>query len=402
MTPSLRIEIRDKRLRGGRVSLSARTTSKTVRRRREGLLRILLERGDADSIERLRAGEIHWTDVERAARTDELDALRRTTEAVTLMAVLDRVMEIVEATKALGTVKQYRVLRRQLLAEFGDDFDPADMSVERARAFLHRPRRRRGRSVAEPWSPRKQAQVVALAGRVWRYAIEQDRDHAKRTKSRPRIHENPWKAVDRPDVRATRQAFLRPEEWGTLITKADGQPVAAVLGCAYLAGLRLSEIRHLRTDVDVDLVARRLRVQSRDGEHPWRPKTARGERHVPIGDELLAILEAHVESGYAGDRYFVRTPGHDRPAHASTVTLWVQAAYAVAGIAYGRAGDALTLHSGRHTFASWLILRGVSVTVVAKLLGDRPEVVLNTYSHLREEDENQAIAVLDDVARGGR
>lgn len=397
---TLRIEIRDKRLRGGRLSLSARTTSKPVRRKREALVRLLMERGELDAIERLRRGDLHWSDLERANRDGDLESLRETVESLTLEDLLDRVVEIVEATRSEGTAKQYRVLRRQLLRTFGADYDPAALTKEDARQFLHRPRKRRGAREATPWSPRKQQQVVALAGRAWRHAIDYEAELAKKSNARPRLEENPWREVDTPEVRATRSAFLRPEEWRHLSTTVEGRPIHAALALGCLAGLRMSEVRYLRTDVDVDLARRRLHVQSRDGEYPWRPKTARGQRDLRIGDELHRILAEHDRAGFMGERYVIRTPARDKPVHASTLTAWVKDAFAAAGIAYGREGDSLTFHSLRHTFASWLVQRDVQLKKVAMLIGDTPDMVDKVYGHLLPEDLDRAIDMVDEIGGG--
>jgi integrase len=403
VTPSLRIEVRDKRLKGGRLSLSARTTSKPVRRKREALVRMLMDQGEFGAIERLRKGDIHFSDVERAARESDVESLRRSVEAVTLRALLDRVLQIVEATKAEGTAKQYRVLRRQLLREFGDDFDPATLTREQARTFLHRPRPRRGATHPTPWSPRKQAQVVAMAGRAWRHAIEYEQDLAKQSGTKPRMEDNPWRGVDTPDVHQTRFAYLRPEEWRSLLRTVEGLAVAAPLALGCLAGLRLSEVRHLRADVDVDLARRVLHIQSRDGEHAWHPKNRkRGERALRIGSELARILEAHVEAGYAGERYFVRTPDRDRPMSSSTLALWTRGAFEAAGIAYGRDGDSLTFHSLRHTFCSWLVQRDVQIQKVAKLAGDTPEMIAKVYAHLLPQDLDAVVDLVDEIAGGVR
>ena len=58
----------------------------------------------------------------------------------------------------------------------------------------------------------------------------------------------------------------------------------------------------------------------------------------------------------------------------------------------------LGYHSLRHTFASTLLSRGVSVKAVADWLGHaNPTVTVTTYAHLVPADEEVARAVLDDV-----
>ena len=72
----------------------------------------------------------------------------------------------------------------------------------------------------------------------------------------------------------------------------------------------------------------------------------------------------------------------DQPVTAGTSARWTQDAFELAGIKYGREGDGLTLHSGRHTYASWLAQDGIPLNVIATLLGDTTKVVEETYAHL--------------------
>jgi len=56
----------------------------------------------------------------------------------------------------------------------------------------------------------------------------------------------------------------------------------------------------------------------------------------------------------------------------------------------------LNFHSLRHTFASWLVQKGVSILVVSKLLGHSDIKTTQIYSHLRIEDLHNAIKKLED------
>ena len=58
----------------------------------------------------------------------------------------------------------------------------------------------------------------------------------------------------------------------------------------------------------------------------------------------------------------------------------------------------LRFHDLRHTFASTLLSRGVSVKAVADWLGhSSPVITLTTYAHLMPADEEVARAVLDEA-----
>ena len=51
----------------------------------------------------------------------------------------------------------------------------------------------------------------------------------------------------------------------------------------------------------------------------------------------------------------------------------------------------LNFHSLRHTFASWLVQRGVSIYEVSKLFGHSDIKVTEIYAHLRSEDLRSAV-----------
>jgi integrase len=48
------------------------------------------------------------------------------------------------------------------------------------------------------------------------------------------------------------------------------------------------------------------------------------------------------------------------------------------------------MHVLRHTAATLMLTNGVPVHVVAAWLGDRPETILKTYSHLLPHSDEQA------------
>ncbi|MCP5064070.1 MAG: site-specific integrase [Ignavibacteriae bacterium] len=54
----------------------------------------------------------------------------------------------------------------------------------------------------------------------------------------------------------------------------------------------------------------------------------------------------------------------------------------------------LNFHSLRHTFASWLVQRGVSIYQVSKLLGHADIKTTEIYSHLRAEDLRKAVDLI--------
>lgn len=169
--------------------------------------------------------------------------------------------------------------------------------------------------------------------------------------------------------------------------------VAVPLGVG--AALRQGEASGLTVD-RVDFLRRTLRVDrqllSRFVPVPvlGPPKTESSHRTIPLATFLLDALADHLRRCPAGPADLVlRSPAglpldSDRFGH-----QWRQACRS-AGV------PGLRYHDLRHTFASTLLSRGVSVKAVADWLGHAsPMITLATYAHLMPADEDVARAVLD-------
>jgi integrase len=91
---------------------------------------------------------------------------------------------------------------------------------------------------------------------------------------------------------------------------------------------------------------------------------------------------------------FCREDG--RPLDPRTLNEHFRKAIAEAGL------PPLRLHDARHTFATWLLERGVSPKVVQTMLGHSSiAITLDTYSHVSLDLEKQAAATLNaTLARG--
>jgi integrase len=398
------IEIRDIRLVGRRISVSARTKSSVEARRREVAIRTAMDRGALDLVERLRATgkeRIHVATLQQAIEANDLDSLRAPALGpLTLGDQVERILRTVRATKAPNTLKQYEIVTAMLVAHFGAETPLSAIGSDAIENWLHEPKGtvRSG----EPWGPGRQRLSAAIVGRIWNHAIRREAEVADRHGTVPRIRRNPVANVELPKKAAGRAEFLRPREWRVLAERTEGLRVCALLALGCLAGLRLGEAANLRTDIDVVLGDEPvIHVQPREGEFAWRPKTRRSVRTVPVEPELLRILRRHVELRFAGARYFIHSPDADRPMSGQGLRHWVRPAFTAAGIRYGRRKDALTFHSLRHTFISWLVQGDVSLKKIEMVAGTSVRMILDVYGHLMDEDLRRAVAVVDRRAREG-
>ena len=179
--------------------------------------------------------------------------------------------------------------------------------------------------------------------------------------------------------------------------------VAVWLGLG--AGLRRGEMLGLRwSDVDLDKAVAHVRLnvtRTSAGLIAGEPKTSRGVRDVPLGDEVVAALRAHratqaaerlkAGSAWADSGHVITNEvgGLGEPRQLSRVwSAWARKA---------KVKDRGT-HTGRHFAATQLLASGrASVADVAAILGHDPSVLLGVYASAVAEGQRAAVSALGEV-----
>jgi hypothetical protein len=116
------------------------------------------------------------------------------------------------------------------------------------------------------------------------------------------------------------------------------------------------------------------------------PRVKRGVRDVPVHPERLRpLLEEHREE-WAGKVTFFVNPRTGEPWEAGAFREQFYRDATAAGLKTGSSGDAVTPHTCRHTFASWLARQDVQLIKIARLLGDTVDMTERYYSHLLPSD----------------
>ena len=167
--------------------------------------------------------------------------------------------------------------------------------------------------------------------------------------------------------------FLSEAEVERLLDLTRGDPLHDVFATLFFTGFRRGELIHLWWE-DVDFEQGMVHVRIKDwvdedgAERHWSPKGKR-ERAVPMHPRLREILCRQPRRG----RYvFTNRQGRSIK---HTLNGWV------AGFRK-RTGVRITCHLLRHTFASHLVQKGVSLYVVGELLGHSGPDVTKVYAHL--------------------
>jgi len=165
---------------------------------------------------------------------------------------------------------------------------------------------------------------------------------------------------------------LSVDEVARLLAGASNPKHRAALAVAYGAGLRASEVVHLKVaDIDSD----RMIVQVVQGK-------GRRDRYAMLSPSLLELLRAWWRQGYAQGK--MRPGGWLFPGRNPVNPLSTRQLNHACHLA-ARAADldkGVSMHTLRHSFATHLLENKVDIRVIQVLLGHRKLETTARYSHV--------------------
>ena len=147
-------------------------------------------------------------------------------------------------------------------------------------------------------------------------------------------------------------------------------------------GLRRSELVNLKWDY-IDMNERILRVTN---DMQFNTKSKK-ERYVPLNETALSVLNSITKR-----HEYVFTKLNGFQISGNYVTQCFRDL-----IIQSKINKGINFHSLRHTFASWLVQKGVSIYEVSKLLGHSDIKVTEIYAHLNMNNLIKATSVLNDL-----
>lgn len=173
--------------------------------------------------------------------------------------------------------------------------------------------------------------------------------------------------------------FLTFAEADKLIHAATGT-WGVMIHLAIRTGMRPGEILALRWK-DVDLDARRVIVRQTYGDGEISTPKSNKFREIGLAPDIWAVMKAHKET--AKHEYcFTRANGcllrsRVRPLRSALKAAGIRAT--------------ITWKDLRHTFASHLVMRGISLYVVQSLMGHASYKMTQRYAHLAPDVKTAAV-----------
>lgn len=220
---------------------------------------------------------------------------------------------------------------------------------------------------------------------------------------------NPCDLVDPPVPRKKPMRTLTPAELETLLDNASNNHFYPVYYTAVSTGLRQAELLGLRwRDIDLDFLSlsvNQVLYKRRRVCEFKEPKTAHSRRRVSLTPKLALFLRGYKEERERlyrelgkelslDDLVFANFEG--RPIDPGVLS------HTFAKIVKKTSLNGVRFHDLRHTFASLMLLRGAKPKVISEALGHASVAfTMDTYSHIIEGMQEEAMALLDEVLPAG-
>ena len=200
------------------------------------------------------------------------------------------------------------------------------------------------------------------------------------------IKENIFTQLKLPKIPKHLPATISISELMKIIQNTDDIDLQDIYLTAFHTAMRLSEIINLRWE-SIELEERKIIIRNTE---IFTTKSKK-ERIIPMNDTLYRVFinRAEKENKFLSDFYVFRK--HDNvPYLKDYVSKNFKRTVRKLGM-----NELIHFHSLRHSFATELVSKGVSLYVVKELLGHSDFSTTQIYAHLQRDSLKEAIKILD-------
>ncbi|NNG27784.1 MAG: site-specific integrase [Ignavibacteriaceae bacterium] len=194
------------------------------------------------------------------------------------------------------------------------------------------------------------------------------------------IRENPLRKINNFKIPETLPKFFSEDEFQSLLKVVEDEDLKDLIIFAINTGLRQMELITLEWN-QIDFTSRTLILNNRSNI-----TKSKKVRNVPLNTSAFSVLEKR-KIFAVSKKVFTYKGG-------IIIQDFISKKFKKLVIK-AKINTDFNFHSLRHTFASWLVQKGVSIYEVSKLLGHSDIKTTQIYAHLRSDDLRNAVEMLD-------
>ena len=198
------------------------------------------------------------------------------------------------------------------------------------------------------------------------------------------IPENPLKKIKLHKVAKTFPIFITEEELQFILSKTQEEVLRNLFFTAFYTGMRLGELVNMKWSW-IDLKQNQITVKCSE---KFTTKSKK-ERIIPINQNLKTVLTNCSPKIFGITDNYVFSKICGVKLNDDYITKKFKRAVRVSKL-----NDKVHFHTLRHSFASLLVQRGVSLYVVKELLGHEELTTTQIYSHLQQQNLRDAVNLL--------
>ncbi len=198
------------------------------------------------------------------------------------------------------------------------------------------------------------------------------------------LEENPFNKIKAPKVPKSFPVFISQAELIHILNKTEVQLFIDIFTTAFYTGMRLGELLNMNWSW-VDFNQNLITIKNSE-EFKSKNKC---ERIIPIHPKVKSILMTHLPIGKRQQNDFVFNRYEGVKLNESYISKQFKKSVRTVKL-----NDDIHFHSLRHSFASALVQRGVSLYAVKELLGHENIKITQIYAHLQKENLSKAVNLL--------
>ena len=200
------------------------------------------------------------------------------------------------------------------------------------------------------------------------------------------ITRNPMLHIKNLKVEKRKPEYFTVEELKSFFSQLMHDSYRSAFMAFLFSGLRFAELANLTWD-DIDFSRCLMVIRSRDD---FKTKTHNSERAIPMNSILLGIVRDRFDNKQSS-KYVFTSPNGCRLRERRTLQICKEIASS-AGITSNA-----YLHKFRHTYATMLIHKGVSIQNIKELLGHWSVIETERYAHNKSDHLFPDVQKLDNL-----